>query len=138
MAQCVFGGEEDIHCKVYYRSRTRKRDTPTRAPRERDTDAIIVTRDEGKTYTDLLKTVKEDMKAAPQESTTEIKQIRQTRDGNILIAVKRDQRKAVEVREMLSKMAGGTIKAQVTAAGRRVAACPSMSRAWTPLPPERR
>ena len=59
------------------------------------------------------------MKRASQETTGEIRQIRQMLDGNMLITVKRDQRKAGQVREMLTKMTGGTIKARVSAAGRR-------------------
>ena len=113
------GGEEGIECSVYYKNQGRKRETPTRTIRGRDTDAIIVTRDEGKTYADLLKTVKKGTRTAPSEATGGIEQIRQTRDGNMLIAVKRDQRKAAQVKEALSKLAGGTIKARMSAAGRR-------------------
>ena len=119
MAECVFGEDENIQCSVYYKSQVRKRETTTRATRELETDAIIVIKEEGKSYADLLKTVKEGMKTTPAETIDGIQQIRQMRDGNMLITIKRDQRGAVQMKEALTKMVGGTTNVRVRAAGRR-------------------
>ena len=70
-----------------------KREAPGRVTRDRDTDAVIVTKKEGKTYADLLRMVKYKMKTVSKEATGVIKQIRQMRDGNMLITMERDQQK---------------------------------------------
>ena len=112
MAECVFGGTTYIKCIVCYRKGRR---TPPKAMREREkTDALIVSCAKGQTYADLLRTVKEKIKDE-KDATEQIQNIRQARDGRMVIAVKPGQQKAGKLKTILTK--GTDIRARVSTAG---------------------
>ena len=104
MAECVFVNTE-IKCCVYY-SRGRRE----AGGRDRDTDAVIVSR-EGQTYADLLRAVKDGIKDENKDVMDNIRTIRQMKDGNMLIAMKSDQKKTEEMKNILTKL--GDISARV-------------------------
>lgn len=78
--------------QVYYHVRAKKEIKRNHdKKRDRDTEVVIVSKREGKTYADLLRTVKEGIKEAGDEVTRNIHNIRQTRDGDMLITLKAGQ-----------------------------------------------
>ena len=71
--------------------------------RERDrTEPVIISPQEGKTYADLLRTVKETIKD-DKETTSHIQTIRQSKEGNMVITMKPEQRKADELKNLLTR-----------------------------------
>ena len=101
MAECVFANTE-IHCKVYY---TTKGDTKTSGRKGADnTEAILVSKGEGKSYAELLKTVKDGMKGR-DEMTKNITSIRQTRSGDMLITTKKEKANAEAIKKVLNEVA---------------------------------
>ena len=112
MLECVFSAT-DIKCTVYY---TRDRRSPKKTRERNNTDAVIVSCAKGQTYADLLRTVKDKIKNE-KDTTTQIKNIRQARDGNMIITVKPDQNKSVELKTILTK--GTDLAARLSIAGGR-------------------
>ena len=86
MAECIFGGT-GLNCCVY-RSSSKKENSQ----KGRDTDAIIVSQ-EGKSYADLLKVVKEEDK----NTTDNIDTVRQTKERGVLITLRADEKKTREL-----------------------------------------
>ena len=110
MAECVFAGT-GIECRVRYKEKRRAIQKGGRR-----TDAIIVTQ-EGKTYADLLRGVKDAMKNQESEVTDQIEAIRKTKEGAMLITLKAGEDKTKRIRGMISKM-GEEVKTRVSTAGR--------------------
>lgn len=73
-----------------------------RVERERDTEVVIV-RDQGKTYADLLREVKDNVKVGT-EAAKSIRTIREARNGHMIIVVdKKDKGGTEELREKLRR-----------------------------------
>ena len=111
MVECVFVASK-IKCSVWHKRSNKKREDNKR---QNATDAIIVSQ-KGKTYADLLKTIKSGMKEEGKEVTDHIEAIRQTKEGTMLITKKANEDKTKEVRGVISKIEG--IKTRTSAAGR--------------------
>lgn len=98
MLECIFK-DTNIKCLVYVRAKVAGTDGETKGQRGRsskppNTEAIIV-KQQGKTYSDLLKEVRERVKVG-SAAAQGIETIRKSRDGNMIIVVDKKQRAAIE------------------------------------------
>ena len=84
----------------------------------RETDGIIVTQ-EGKSYADLLRGVRKEMKVTDKEIIDHIDTIRQTREGSMLITMKKDEKKTNEVSAVINKMKDTKIRMSMAGRARR-------------------
>ena len=112
MTESIFAGTE-IKCSVHYQHKRRE-------TQKKDTDAIIISQ-EGKTYTELLKTVKQGIKEEDSKLTDNINEIRQTRAGEMLITLRHDGEKTQEMRNIITKIGDIQTKVRIKNLGRRVA-----------------
>ena len=122
MVECAFGGS-DIECTVYYRGTTGK---DTKAPaaeaarRARATDAVIVGREEGKTYADLLRMVKKKIEEDKTGLQSQIRNIRGSKDGDLVITTRAGGEGMVNLKKWLTKAGDLNVRAS-RADSRRVA-----------------
>ena len=101
MVECVFADTE-VDCTIIY-GRVDKR-IAKRARERNSGDAVIVKRSEGETYADMLRKIKEGLNEKT-EATDNIKNIRKTRDGNMVIAMKTNERQGTgEVQKIITKI----------------------------------
>ena len=111
IAECVFAGT-GVTCWVCYNNKKRKSEQ-----RKRETDAIIIKGEEGRTFADLLKTVKEGIGKETKEKADNIQNIRKARDGGMVITLKPNQRHTGELKDAISKLPN--IKARASTARRK-------------------
>lgn len=101
MLECIFK-DTDIKCIIYNRKqesddeRIQMRNYKTKKKKKEfeQTDAIVISQ-QGKTYSELLKTVKTTFADKP-ESANKIKTVRQTKDGKMLIVIDKEKVSVVE------------------------------------------
>ena len=112
MAECVFAGT-NIECGVYYQHKTKE-------PHKRETEAIIV-KQEGKTYAELLRSIKIGMGKEDRNITDNINAIRQTKEGAMVITVKTNGDKTHKLRDIISRMENVQTRISTGNKGRRTA-----------------
>lgn len=106
MIECAFRStkiKDVIYIKEQSQPVTNRKGTEKgRTRKERDTEAIVV-RQDGKTYADLLKLVKQKVKPGTSAGDG-IKTVRKSRDGHLTIVVNKDDEQcAKEIKNELSK-----------------------------------
>ena len=118
MAECIFATTK-IHCKVYYTATTRgaNKTGERKGKGKEETEAVLVNKIDGKSYAELLRVVKDGMKGK-EEMTRGIKNIRQTKGGDILITTKKGKASAAEIKKVLDETAGVSTKVNKNEAGR--------------------
>ena len=98
MIECAFG-TSDVKCTVYYKGMDRE---DKRTARKNNTNAVIVTREQGGTYADLLKKVKEVVNKDEKGISQSIRNLRGTRNGDLVITTSPGGDTMVSLKKLLS------------------------------------
>ena len=98
MVECVFGSSS-IKCTVYYKKVERRDKVPGKG---RGTDAVMIRRDKGCTYADLLRKVKSKLDNDKEANRT-IRNIRGTKEGDLIITTAAGGNSMVNLRKLLSQ-----------------------------------
>ena len=97
MVECAFG-HTDIKCTVHYWNPGGKNKGAARG----GTDAIIIRREEGRTYADLLKKVKDTINNDNKGANQQIRNLRGTREGDLVITTTAGGDEMVNLKRLLS------------------------------------
>ena len=101
MAECLLGTIKGIECVIYYHTPAMKE----QKPRQRNTDAMIISREKGKSYADQLRRIKDEIKNDKNvEIRKNIRNIRQTKEGDMVITTVPGKDTMVNLKTMLTQM----------------------------------